>query len=70
MQISQKNFQKPKKVEHIHCEYSMSTIWRFDHTENKHTFYRGKYYMKMFFDCLREHAKNITEFKKKIIKNV
>ena len=65
MQISQKNLQKPKKVEHIPCGYSMSTIRRFDLIENKHTFYRGKYYMKIFCHCLREHAKNIIEFKKK-----
>ena len=27
---------------HITCEYSMSTIWLFDHIVNKHTLYHGK----------------------------
>ena len=26
----------------------MSTIWAFDHIENKHTLYRGEYYMKNY----------------------
>ena len=28
--------------EHISCGYLMSTIWAFDHRENKHTLYRRK----------------------------
>ena len=28
--------------QHISCGYSMSTIWAFDHIENKHTLYNGK----------------------------
>ena len=43
----------------------MSTIWAFDQIENKYTLYRGKYCMKTFCTCLREHAKNIIDFKKK-----
>ena len=50
---------------HITCGYSMSTIWGFDHIENKHTLYRGKDCMKKFWDSLREHAKNIINFEKK-----
>ena len=44
--------------------YSMSRIWRSDHIENKHTFYRGKDCMKKFCTSLREHAKNIIDFEK------
>ena len=43
----------------------MSTIWRFDHIENKHTLYRGKDFMKTFCDSLKELAKNIIGFEKK-----
>ena len=43
----------------------MSTIWGFDHIENKHTLYRGKDCMKKFCDSLREHASNIIDFEKK-----
>ena len=43
----------------------MSTIWAFDHVENKHTLCRGKYCMKKFCNSLREHAKNIIDFEKK-----
>ena len=51
--------------EHIPCGYSMSTIWTFDHIENKHSLYLGKYCMKKFCESLREHAKNIIDFEKK-----
>ena len=46
--------------EHIPCEYSMSTIWAFDHIENKHILYRGKDCMKKFWDslCYRKQKKN------------
>ena len=43
----------------------MSTIWAFDHIENKHTLHCGKDYMKKFCESLREHAKNIIDFEKK-----
>ena len=43
--------------EHIPCGYSMSTIWGFDHSEDKHTFYHGKDCMKKFCASLREHIK-------------
>ena len=53
--------------EHIPCGQSVSTIWGFDHIENKYTLYPGKDYLKKFCDALREHAKNITYFEKKKI---
>ena len=46
----------------------MSTIWRFDPIENKHTLYRGRDFMKRLFDSLKENAKNTIDFEKK--KNV
>ena len=33
--------------------------------ENKHKLYCGKYYLKRFCESLREHAKNMIDFKKK-----
>ena len=66
VQIIQKNLQHGKQT--IPYEYSMSTIWGLDHTENKHTLYCGKDCMKKFCDSLKEHAKNIILFEKK--KNV
>lgn len=37
--------------------YSMPTILAFDHIENKHSLYHGKYCIKKFRESLREHAK-------------
>ena len=51
--------------EHIPCGYSMSTIWVFDNTKNKHTLYHGDDCMKKFCEILRKHAKNIIDFEKK-----
>ena len=51
-------------VEQIPCRYSMSTTCAFDHIENTHSLYRGKDYIKKFCEFLREHAKNIINFKK------
>ena len=48
---------------HIPCGYSMSTIWTFDNTENKHILYRGK--REKFLYSLREHATNVIKFEKK-----
>ena len=39
-------FSAIKIGEHIRCGYSVSTIWGFDHIENKHTLYLGK-------DCMK-----------------
>ena len=38
-----------KAGEHIPCWYSMSMIWTFDGTENKHDVYRGEDFMKKRF---------------------
>ena len=54
-----------KIVEHIPCAYSMSTIWGFDHIEDKHTLYHRKDCMRNFCTSLREHAKNIIDFDKR-----
>ena len=43
----------------------MSTIWAFDHIENKHTLYRGEDCMKKFCISLRKHATNLINFEKK-----
>ena len=43
----------------------MSTIWGFDHIEDKHTLYRKKDCMKKFCESLREHARSIIDFEKK-----
>ena len=58
------NSSTTKTGKHIPCGYSMSTIWAFDHIENKHTLYCGKDCMKKFC-TFREHAKNIIGFEKK-----
>ena len=49
---------------HIPPGYAMLKIWRFDHIENKHTFYCGKDCMKKFCTSLKEHTKNIIDFEK------
>ena len=43
----------------------MSTIWGFDHIENKHSLCRGKYCIKKYCTSLEGHAKNMTDFEKK-----
>ena len=59
------NSSSAKIGDHIPCGYSMSTIWAFDHIENKHTLYRGENCMKKFCESLREHARNIVDFETK-----
>ena len=44
--------------EHIPCGYSMSTIWGFDHIEDKHTLHRGKDYMKVLYFFKRTRKKH------------
>ena len=39
----------------------------FDHIENKHNFCRWKDCTKIFRDSLREHAKNVIDFEKKML---
>ena len=51
--------------EHIPYGYSMSTIWTFDHIENKHTLYPRKDCMKKFCESLKEHAEDIIDFEKR-----
>ena len=51
--------------EQIPCGYLKSTIWGFDHIEDKHTLYRRKDCMKKFCESLREHAESVTDFEKK-----
>ena len=45
----------------------MSKIWPFDHIEKKQNLYRGKDCMKKFCGSLRERAKNIIDFEKKML---
>ena len=51
--------------EHIPWGYSMSTIWAFDHIENRNTLFRRKDCMKKFCECLTEHARNTIYFEQK-----
>ena len=54
-----------KLGERIPWWYSMSTVWEFDHIENKHTLYCGKEHRKAFNSRPREHARKILNFEKK-----
>ena len=54
-----------KIVEHIFCGFWMSAVWAFDNIENKHSLYRGKYFMKTFSISLEENAANVIHFEKK-----
>ena len=54
-----------KANEYILSRLSMYTISSFKSIENKHDVYRGKYCMKKFCKFLREHAMEITDFKRK-----
>ena len=68
VQAVQKNLQEKIKIgEHIPCGYSMIIIQEFDYTENKHTLYCRKDWMRKFYEFLRQHAKNIIGFKKRKI---
>ena len=53
-----------KSSEHILSGFSMSTISSFRSIENKHDVYRGKDWLKMFCESLRENAMKIITFKK------
>ena len=52
---------------HIPFGYSMPAIWGFDHIKSKDTWSVEKDYMKRFWESLREHAKSIIDFQKKIM---
>ena len=58
---------KTKVGEHIPCRYSMFTIWAFDSIEHKHDLCRGEYYMKKFFESLRDNYEENWLLKKKTI---
>ena len=64
----------PKIGEHIPCRYSMSTIWRFDHVEDKHTLHQEKDCMKKILPLTKEELKSHEDAKlcyicgKKILK--
>ena len=45
----------------------MSTIWGFDHIENKHDVCRHENCKNKFFKFLKEHALKIIDFEKKKI---
>ena len=55
------NYSTRKIGEHVSCGFSMSTIWGFDHIDDKHTLYSGKDCMKKFCTSLREHGKKRKE---------
>ena len=65
MRKQSRNSSTEKIDEHVSCGYPMSTIWAFDHIENKHSLHRRKDCMKKFRESLRKHAKNIMGFEKK-----
>ena len=54
MRIIQKKPSTTKVRENIHCRYSMSTIWAFDNTENKHSLYHGEDCLENFYIFLQE----------------
>ena len=54
-----RKFLKNRIVADIPCGWGMSTIWAFDHIENKQTLHQGKDCVKTFCESLRQHAKNI-----------
>ena len=57
-----------KVTEHIPSGFSLSAISSFRSIENKHDVYRGKDYMKEFYEFLSKHAMKIINFKKKKMK--
>ena len=60
------NSSTKKNGEHVPCEYSMSTIWPFKKSQNKHNLYHRKDCMKKFCEFLGEHVKYKIDFEKKI----
>ena len=53
---------------HIPWDFSVPTISSFKSIKNKHDVYRGKYCMKEFCECLREHAVKMLNFENKKMK--
>ena len=67
-QTTQKNLKKNQNKQtnkkiggHIPYRYPMSTIWKFDNIENKHTLNLEEDCMKIFFSSLRVHATNVIK---------
>ena len=60
-------FKVAKSGKQIPCQYSMTTIWVFDHIENKHCLYCEKYCIKKLSKSLRQHAKNKIDFGNKML---
>ena len=67
MNMKMKKSSTTKIGEDSHCGYSMSTIWGFDHIEDKHTLYCPKDCMKMFCESLRQHTQKIIDFEKNVM---
>ena len=65
MQKNPENSSRTKIGEHIPFGYSLSTIWGFDHIEDKSTLYCGNDFMKNFCKSLRKHAKSIIDIENK-----
>ena len=59
------NSSTTKIGEHIPYGYSMSTIWGFNHIEEKQILYHGKDCMKKFSESSQEPAKSTIYFVKK-----
>ena len=65
VQIIQKNLQQQKLESIFLAHILISTIWGFDHIEDKHTLYCGKDCMKKLCTSLKEHEKSIIDFEQK-----
>ena len=64
------NSSTTKVSEHIPSGFSLSTISSFRSIENNLNVYIDKYYMKKFYEFLREHTMKIINFKKKNMKSL
>ena len=64
---NRENPSSTKVSEHIPSCFSMSTVSSFRSIENMLDVYRGKDYMKKFFELLRMHTMKIISFLKKKI---
>ena len=62
------NLSTTKVGKHIPLGFSMSTILPFKSIENNHDVYKGNNCMKTVCESSREHAMEITNFKKKKMK--
>ena len=62
------NHPQQKQLNKFPVRYSISTIWTFDGTKNKHEVCKGEDCIKKFCESLREHAMKIINFEiKKVI---